>query len=149
MSEFRTAVFNKKVNKIAVCFYGQYRTGTYCLPIIEKFLSQIDADVDVFCSLKNYTTYATRHSYTKNNGIDGHPSNWNDIAEMLLGAGATEKDTLTVESMIAFLKGKPGYEELVAPFKDALEKAGKSLPESVYTVVGTTDWFSKLSERLK
>tara|TARA_R110000782_G_scaffold88266_1_gene170448 strand:- start:2517 stop:3542 length:1026 start_codon:yes stop_codon:yes gene_type:complete len=79
MSEFRTAVFNKKVNKIAVCFYGQYRTGTYCLPIIEKFLSQIDADVDVFCSLKNYTTYATRHSYTKNNGIDGHPSNWNDI----------------------------------------------------------------------
>ena len=76
-------------------------------------------------------------------------SNWNDIAEMLLGAGATEKDTLTVESMIAFLKGKPGYQELVAPFKDALEKAGKSLPESVYTVVGTTDWFSKLSERLK
>ena len=76
-------------------------------------------------------------------------SNWNDIAEMLLGTGATEKDTLTVESMIAFLKGKPGYEELVAPFKDTLEKAGKSLPESVTAKVGTTDWFSQLSERLK
>ena len=76
-------------------------------------------------------------------------NNWNDIAVMLLGNGATEKDTLTVESMIAFLKGKPNYAELVAPFKDAIEKEGKSLPESVTAIVGSTDWFSQLSGKLK
>jgi hypothetical protein len=56
--------------------------------------------------------------------------NWNDIATILLGQGATEKDTHTVESMIAFIKKDPNYETLVAGFKDAMEKAGKSLPEN-------------------
>ena len=53
------------------------------------------------------------------------------IPEILLGKGATEEDTHTVESMIAFLrKNEPNYEELISQFEYQLEKAGKKLPES-------------------
>jgi len=52
------------------------------------------------------------------------------IPELLLGPGAKEEDTFTVESMIEFIKNDPNYEELVAQFKDTLEKDGLALPES-------------------
>ena len=52
---------------------------------------------------------------------------WDKIAEILLGSGATEKDTPTVESMIAYIRNDPNYDELVAPFEVALEKEGKKL----------------------
>jgi len=55
---------------------------------------------------------------------------WDDIAKVLLGPTAKEADTHTVESMIAKIKGLPEYEDLVAGFKDAMEKAGKPMPES-------------------
>ena len=58
-----------------------------------------------------------------------------DIPEILLGKGATEEDTYTVESMIAFLrKNEPNYEELISQFEYQLEKAGKKLPEAVQTL---------------
>lgn len=57
-------------------------------------------------------------------------NDWNKIAELLLGKGATEKDTHTVESMLAFLKKDPAYEQLIAKFKEYLEKGGKKLPEA-------------------
>lgn len=57
-------------------------------------------------------------------------ADWNEIAELLLGKGATEKDTHTVETMLAILKKEPNYEELVANFKEYLEKNNKSLPEA-------------------
>lgn len=57
--------------------------------------------------------------------------NWDDIAVILLGKGATEADTHTVESMLAKLKGDPNYDTLVGPFRDAMAKAGKTLPEAV------------------
>jgi len=55
-------------------------------------------------------------------------NNWNDIAELLLGKGATEKDTYTVESIIAFLRKDPNFETLVGPWLDTMEKEGKGLP---------------------
>jgi len=64
------------------------------------------------------------------NGDKVLANKWSDIAVMLLGPGATEKDTHTVESMIAFIKKDPLYDQLVAGFKDAIEKDGKGLPES-------------------
>jgi hypothetical protein len=48
----------------------------------------------------------------------------------LLGKGAKEADTHTVESMLAFLKKDPNYEQLIAPWKETMEKAGKQVPES-------------------
>ena len=37
---------------------------------------------------------------------------------------------LTVETMVAFLKGKPDYDTLLGPFKDMLAKQDRSLPET-------------------
>jgi hypothetical protein len=59
---------------------------------------------------------------------------WNKIAEILLGPGATEEDTHTVESMIAKLRNDPNYDELIAQFEVALEKEGKKLPETIDTL---------------
>ena len=63
-----------------------------------------------------------------NNGDAVVADNWDEIAVILLGKGATEADTHTVESMLAKLKGDPNYEQLIAPWKEAMEKAGKEVP---------------------
>jgi len=55
-------------------------------------------------------------------------NNWNDIAELLLGKGATEKDTHTVESIIAFIRKDPNFDTLVGPWLDTMEKEGKGIP---------------------
>ena len=68
-----------------------------------------------------------------NNGDEVVADTWDKIAELLLGPGAKEEDTHTVESMIAFIKNDPNYDELVAPFEAALEKEGKTLPEQTET----------------
>lgn len=67
-----------------------------------------------------------------NNNDEVVADDWSkDIPELLLGPGAKEEDTFTVESMIAFLrKNDPNYEELIAQFEYQLEKEGKKLPES-------------------
>ena len=66
-----------------------------------------------------------------NKGDEVVADNWNDIAVVLLGKGATEADTHTVESMLAKIKGDPNYQELIAPWKEAMEKEGKSIPETL------------------
>lgn len=66
-----------------------------------------------------------------NKGDEVVADNWDEIAVILLGPGAKEADTLTVESMLAKIKGDPNYEELIAPWKEAMEKEGKDVPESL------------------
>ena len=66
-----------------------------------------------------------------NNGDSVVADNWDEIAKVLLGPNAKEADTHTVESMLAAIKGDPNYQELIAPWKDAMEKSGKSVPESL------------------
>ena len=66
-----------------------------------------------------------------NNGDAVVSNNWDEIAEILLGKGAKEPDTHTVETMLAKLKSDPNYEELIAPWKETMEKAGKQVPESL------------------
>src|SRR6056300_157529 len=71
-----------------------------------------------------------------NKGDEVVADNWNDIAVILLGPGAKEADTHTVESMLAKIKGDPNYETLIGPWKEAMEKEGKSVPESTgYTTL--------------
>ena len=64
---------------------------------------------------------------------------WDKIAPVLLGKGAKEADTHTVETMLAKLKSDPNYEELIAPWKEAMEKAGKEVPESSPTGYATLE----------
>ena len=65
-----------------------------------------------------------------NKGDEVIAATWDKIAPLLLGKGAKEPDTHTVETMLAFLKKDPNYEELIAPWKETMEKAGKQVPES-------------------
>ena len=74
-----------------------------------------------------------------NKGDEVVADTWDKIAPMLLGKGAKEADTHTVESMLAKLKGDPNYEELIAPWKEAMEKAGKQVPESAPTGYATLE----------
>jgi len=53
----------------------------------------------------------------------------NEVAELILGKGATANDLDTVESMIAKLKTQPDFDALTADFKDNLEKRGMQMPE--------------------
>lgn len=49
-----------KISNLAVCFYGQYRTGDICVPHIKHMLDMIeDMNVDIFCSVKNTVSYHT------------------------------------------------------------------------------------------
>ena len=83
-----------------------------------------------------------------NNGDAVVADTWDKIAVLLLGQGATEEDTYTVESMIAFLrKNEPNYEELIAQFEYQLEKEGKKLPETQQT--GYTTLEDKQLERIR
>ena len=74
-----------------------------------------------------------------NKGDEVVADTWDKIAPMLLGKGAKEADTHTVETMLAKLKGDPNYEELIAPWKEAMEKAGKQVPESAPTGYATLE----------
>ena len=65
-----------------------------------------------------------------NRGDEVVADDWDEIAEVLLGPGAREVDTHTVESMIAFVRNDPDFDELVAPWLENMEKQGKGLPES-------------------
>ena len=56
--------------------------------------------------------------------------NWSEIAVILLGQGAKEEDTHTVEQMLAKIKNLPEYEQLIAGIKDNFEKQGRMFPES-------------------
>lgn len=68
-----------------------------------------------------------------NNGDAVIADDWEkSIPEILLGKGAKEEDTHTVESMIAFIKNDPNYEELVSAFRDTIAKDGMELPESLH-----------------
>lgn len=64
-----------------------------------------------------------------NNGDAVVTKDWNEIAKILLGdPNAKESDTHTVERMIAMIKKDPNFEELIAPWKEAMEKQGKGMP---------------------
>lgn len=63
--------------KVAICMYGQWRSGDICLPYLKKFFSNTaGAEVDFFCSVKKYNSPANRpdlnakHFYTDSKIIE-------------------------------------------------------------------------------
>jgi hypothetical protein len=79
---------------------------------------------------RGYKFSPTKGVVDPNNGDAVVADDWDEIAEILLGPGAREADTYTVESMIAKLRGDPRFDELIAPWLENMEKQGKGLPES-------------------
>ena len=57
------------IKNVAVCMYGQYRTGDACKEYIKKFYDMPGVNVDFFCSLKEYETSYTRPHYNEKSGI--------------------------------------------------------------------------------
>lgn len=56
---------NIQIKNIAVCMYGQYRTGNITKEYIKQFYDIEDCNVDYFCSLKPYNTAYTRPKFIK------------------------------------------------------------------------------------
>lgn len=79
---------------------------------------------------RGYKFSPTKGVVDPNNGDAVVANDWDEIAEILLGPGAKESDTHTVESMIAKLRGDPDFDMLIAPWLENMEKMGKGLPES-------------------
>jgi hypothetical protein len=74
--------------------------------------------------------------------------NPDEIAKKLLGADATTNDLDSVETIVAKIKNRPDYEQLVADAKDNFEKQGLKLPETQTHPVGTMEWFSEMMRRV-
>lgn len=55
---------------------------------------------------------------------------WNNIAKQLLGQTATVKDIRSVESIVAYIRKLPNYEELVAAARETLGRSGIELPKN-------------------
>ena len=79
---------------------------------------------------RGYKFSPTKGVVDPNNGDAVVADDCDEIAEILLGPGAREADTHTVESMIAYVRNDPDFEELIAPWLENMEKVGKGLPES-------------------
>jgi len=61
------------IKNVAICMYGQYRTGDACLEYIKKFYQATNVNIDFFCSVKEYETSYTRLEYNKKTlGITDH-----------------------------------------------------------------------------
>jgi hypothetical protein len=47
-----------KISNLAICMYGQYRSGDVIVPHIKSIIDQIEVDkVDIFCSVKNSLSF--------------------------------------------------------------------------------------------
>lgn len=68
----------------------------------------------------------------------------NEIAKLLVGG--TAKDLESVETILAKIKTRPDYQQLVADARDTLGREGLELPESA--LPGTANWFRTLSDRV-
>lgn len=47
-----------KINNLAICFYGQYRSGDVCIPHLKHIIDNIPVDnIDIFCSVKTSKSF--------------------------------------------------------------------------------------------
>lgn len=76
---------------------------------------------------RGYKFSPTKGIVDPNNADAVVANDWDEIAEILLGQGAREPDTHTVEQMLAKLKSDPDYEQLIAPWAENMEKQGKDI----------------------
>ena len=79
---------------------------------------------------RGYKFSPTKGVVDPNNGDAVVADDWEEIATILLGIGAKEADTFSVESIIERLRNDPDFEMLIAPWLETMKKQGKGLPES-------------------
>ena len=65
IQELLASVSRKKISNIAVCMFGSYRTGNYCIPnIADFFKNDKGVNVDYFCAFKDYDSFYTSDPVT-------------------------------------------------------------------------------------
>jgi hypothetical protein len=74
--------------------------------------------------------------------------NPDEIAKKLLGDNASASDLDSVETIVAKIKNRADYDQLVADAKDNFEKQGLKLPEAQRFPVGTMEWFREMMSRV-
>lgn len=55
------------IKRVAICFYGCYRSGDYTLPKLKQWFSSNTVDVDIFCSIKDYDDFSNAWNYESDN----------------------------------------------------------------------------------
>lgn len=74
--------------------------------------------------------------------------NPDEIAKALMGNTATASDLEDVDSILAKIKQRPDYDQLIADFKEALGRDPKGPQlESVNMDIGSSDWFRFMINR--
>lgn len=76
----------------------------------------------------------------------------NNMAKELLGQTATVNDIKSFESIIAYIKKLPNYEELVSSARETLAKQGMDLPENKQIETfqpGSIGWMRKMIDLVK
>lgn len=81
-----------EIKNIAICMYGQYRTGDACLEYIKRFYNVPGSiNVDYFCSLKPYETTYTRHKHNEETKKDIMAQDLLDTATITYQANQIKK----------------------------------------------------------
>ena len=74
--------------------------------------------------------YSAKNGIMDDAGTEVITKDPNQMAKMLLGQTATNKDLLSVESIINYIKKLPNYEALVGRARETLGKEGVDLPKA-------------------
>lgn len=82
--QFEKLLKNKKkpITRIAVCLYGCYRTGEYCLPYLLDFFKSPNVTFDFFGATKNINEY-TVDAHMREQGIKEVPNPYISIKRIL------------------------------------------------------------------
>jgi hypothetical protein len=78
--------------------------------------------------------------------------NANVMAKTLLGQMTSDKDLMTMESIVSVISKLYNYDKLVEDARDLLGEEGLTLPESQKLEsyqTGTVDWFRRMSDLCK
>jgi hypothetical protein len=98
------------------------------------------------------------YSYDPKRGLSdlktGHfvTNSANAMAKTLLGQMTSEKDLMTMESIVSVISKLYNYDKLVEGARDLLKEQGLDLPESQKLEshqTGTVDWFRRMSDLCK
>jgi len=78
--------------------------------------------------------------------------NVNVMAKTLLGQMTSDKDLMTMESIVSVISKLYNYDKLIEGARDLLGEEGLTLPESQKLEshqTGTVDWFRRMSDLCK
>jgi hypothetical protein len=112
-----------KITNLAICFYGQYRTGDICVPHLKDVLTQIkNVNVDIFCSVKDTVSYHT---------ADGSISEIDINSVYSVDASEIEKTVNTLKKLLS--------PKRINVLVDDIERMNSDVRKDFYVFTGIID----------